>query len=205
MLKDLEFWRSVIFTDEKCFSSVSAFGRQCWRVRNTRFARRNIHERTWSGRVSVSFHGWMWWGGPGELVTIEGNLDSEQYINILETSLIPSVRAYAIPEPYPIYLVQDRSPTDTSRVVRRWFNNHPEIILMDWPSKGCDCNPIENLWAFMVQEWGVDEKTHEAVERKTREVWEGMRRRVNLCSNLIDSMPTRLQEVIDAEGGWTKY
>ena len=152
--KDLEFWRSVIFTDEKCFSSVSAFGLQCWQVRNTKFTRRNIHERTRSGRVSLSFHGWMWWGGPGELVTIEGNLDSEQYINILETSLIPSARAYAIPEPLPIHLVQDRSPIHTSRAVRRWFDNHPEIILLDWPSKGCDCNPIENLWAFMVQELG---------------------------------------------------
>ncbi|KAK3881418.1 hypothetical protein Pcinc_014138 [Petrolisthes cinctipes] len=165
-----DIWKSVIFSDEKCFSSVSAQGRQCWRLRDTRFSAINIAQRSRSGRVSVSVHGWMWWGGPGELVTIEGNLDSQQYINILETSFLPSVRAYAIPEPKPIYFVQDRSPIHTSRAVSNWF------------------------WALMVQEWEVEQKTKEAVERKTREVWE-----------LVESVPRRLQDVIEAEGGWTRY
>lgn len=200
-----EFWKSVIFSDEKCFSSVLAQGRQCWRLRDTRFSAINIAQRTRCGRVSVSVHGWMWWGGPGELVTIEGNLDSQQYINILETSFLPSVRAYAIPEPQPIYFVQDRSPIHTSRAVSNWFNAHPEIVLIDWPSKGCDCNPIENLWALMVQEWEVEQKTKEAVERKTRQVWEGIQRRVDLCSKLVEFVPRRLQDVVEAEGGWTRY
>lgn len=203
--REIELWRSTIFTDEKTFCSVSAFGRQCWRLRKTRFARRNIYETSRSGRVSVSFHGWMWWGGVGELTNIEGHLDGEQYVHILETSFLPSVRAYAIPHPQPIYMVQDLSPIHTCRVVRRWFAAHPEIVLLDWPPKGADCNPIENLWAYMVQEWHVEQKTRREIERKATEVWEGVRNRPNLCSNLVDSLQRRLQEVIDANGGWTHY
>lgn len=93
----VDFWRSVIFTDETSFSSVAALGRQCWRRRNTRFETKHIHTNERSGRVTVAFHGWMCWGGVGELSLIEGHLDSNEYINILETSLLPSVRAYGIP------------------------------------------------------------------------------------------------------------
>lgn len=201
----LDFWRKVIFTDEKCFSSVSKNGRHCWRLRNTRYEAKHINERARSGRVTVSFHGWMWAGGPGELVKIEGHLNSEEYINILETSLLPSVRAYALPEPENIILVQDRSPIHTSRVVTQWFREHPEIQLVDWPPKGCDVNPIENLWGIMVEEWEVPQMTTAAVEAKATEVWESIRRRPDICTKLVDSVRTRLQEVIDAQGGWTKY
>ncbi|KAK4315797.1 hypothetical protein Pmani_012991 [Petrolisthes manimaculis] len=117
---DINFWENVIFTDEKSFSSVAATGRHCWRFPNTRYKARNISARSRSGRVSVSFHGWMWAAGPGEL------------------------------------------------------------------------------------EWQVPEKTLEAIERKAQEVWESIRRRPNICTNLVNSMPSRLQGVIEAQGGWTK-
>lgn len=202
---DQGYWRNVIFTDETTFSSMSSRERHCWRPRGTRYSAINISERGKSGRVSLALYGWMWYGGVGELVPINGNLNSEEYINILETSLLPSIRAYALPEPLQITLVQDRSPIHTSRVVREWFANRPEIELIDWPTKGCDMNPIENLWGMMKQEWGIEEKTKASIERKSTEVWEGFRRRPNICANLVDSMPSRLQKVIQANGGWTRY
>lgn len=143
--------------------------------------------------------------GTRELVTIAGNLNAEEYIDILETSLLPSVRAYALPEPHTIRLEQDRSPIHTSHAVRDWFGRHPEIELLDWPTKGCDCNRIDNLWGMMVREWEVPERTRQAIENKARDVWESIRRRPDICSNLVQSVPAWLQEVIEANGGWTKY
>lgn len=203
--ENVDFWRSVIFTDESSFSSVSTPGRHCRRRIGERYNDNNIWTTDRSGRVSQAIHGWMWYGGVGELIPIEGNMDSYDYINILETSLLPSVRTYAIVEPLPIYLVQDRSPIHTSRIVREWFSNHPELRLLDWPPKGCDINPIENLWGIMKREWEVEEKTKAEIIRKCNEVWESIRRRPDTCSKLVDSLPSRLQEVIVANGGWTKY
>lgn len=57
----------------------------------------------------------------------------------------------------------------------------------------------------MVQEWEVEEKTKAAIVRKAEEVWEGIRRRPDICSRLVDFLPSRLQSVIDVAGGWTKY
>lgn len=203
--ESVEFWRSVIFTDETSFSSVSSSGRHCRRHMGERYDPNFICQIERSGRVSQAMHGWMWYGGVGELVTIEGNMNSYDYINILETSLLPSVRAYAIEEPFPINFVQDRSPIHTSRVVTNWFAHHQEFHLLNWPPKGCDINPIENLWGIMSQEWEVEEKTKAAIVRKCNEIWESFRRTPDICSKLVDSLPSRLQQVIQAGGGWTKY
>lgn len=92
-----EYWRSVIYTDETVFRSVGAEVRQCWRPPNTRYHEKNIQHRAVSGRVSVPFWGWMWAYGPGELVRINGRFTSEQYVEILEQVLIPTVRAMAVP------------------------------------------------------------------------------------------------------------
>ncbi|KAK4030814.1 hypothetical protein OUZ56_024172 [Daphnia magna] len=37
-----------------------------------------------------------------------------------------------------------------SRTTRQWLVEHPEIVALDWPVKGADMNPIENLWGHLV-------------------------------------------------------
>lgn len=204
--KDPEFWNTVIFTDETVLSTVEATARHCWREKGTRYLPENIVERKTSGRKTASFWGWMWAQGPGELVKIEGKFNSQQYIEILEEVLLPSVRAMAIPPHMPITLVQDNSSIHKSKMVREWLDLHPDIIVIDWPPKGCDLNPIEHMWAVMKQDWKVGEpRNATAVEETARRVWDSFRRRPELCQNLVASMPKRLNKVIDAGGGWTGY
>lgn len=203
---DEEFWKSVIFTDETCFCSTQVGKRHCWRLKNTRYNPENIQEIARSGRVSVSFWGWMWAYGPGELVKIDGRLTGIDYIQILEEVLLPSVRVMAFPHPQTIKLVQDNSPIHTSRVVQEWFAQHQEIELIKWPPKGCDLNPIENLWGIMSKDWDVgEERNMHTIERKALEVWESIRRRPNICRRLVESMPERISEVVNVMGGWSHY
>ena len=65
--------------------------------------------------------------GPGELTEIEERLNSEQYVQIMDQVLLPTVRAMLIPEPEPIYHVMDNCPIHNSKLVTDWLNNHPEI------------------------------------------------------------------------------
>ena len=115
---DHSFWKNVIFTDEKYFTSVEARARHCWRRQNTRFDEINIQERAKSGRVGVNFWGWMWAEGPGELVKLSGRFTGHDYVKVLEDVLLRTVRGMAIPHPHPIVLVLDNSPILSSRVVR---------------------------------------------------------------------------------------
>ncbi|KAK3890934.1 hypothetical protein Pcinc_005101 [Petrolisthes cinctipes] len=128
---EVEFWNTVIFTDEKCFTSVESGSRICWRSVNTRYDAKNIQEQGKSGRVSLSFWGWMWANGPRELIKIEGRFTGQKYIDVLENVLIPSVRHTAIPHPHPIRLVHDRSPVHMCRVVQDWLRQHPEVEFLD--------------------------------------------------------------------------
>ena len=142
----------------------------------------------------------------GEITHIEGRFNSDTYLEILEEVMLPSVRAYNFPYPEQYYFVQDRCPVHMSRAVRTWFAEHQEIELLDWPSQGCDMNPIENLWGIMVNEWkDRQERTTHQLYAHISEVWESVRRRPRITENLVASMPRRLQAVIDKEGGWTKY
>ena len=49
--------------------------------------------------------------------------------------------------------MQDNSPIHTARIVQRWFQEQQHVELLDWPSKACDLNPIENIWANIVNVW----------------------------------------------------
>ena len=81
-----------------------------------------------------------------------------------------------------------------------------ELYLLEWPPQSPDLNPIENLWAyfdfvigdrsmmFRAQMWKLLEKT-----------WEKIANDRELLRNLVDSMPRRIDAVLKAEGGPTKY
>jgi len=75
-----------------------------------------------------------------------------------------------------------------------------------WPAQSPDLNLIENLWLDMENElgetWGRigDMST---LERALNTVWNSIPN--ERLIRLIQSMPQRLQAVIDADGGATRY
>ena len=93
-----------------------------------------------------------------------------------------------------------------ARVVMHWFEDHQnQIDLLDWPSKGCDLNPIENVWASIVKSWEPEnERTRRQLVQHTMASWEFLRRKPHLY-NMVASMPQRLREVIEKEGYWASY
>ena len=95
----LNDWARVVFTDEKTFFSTSHGKLHCYRLRNERFERANIYEQARSGHVTANMWGWIHLYGVGELAEIEGRFNAEQYLEILEEVMLPSVRAIALPHP----------------------------------------------------------------------------------------------------------
>ena len=136
---------------KKTFCSTNHGRLHCWRRNNTRYERQNIFEEARSGHVTCNVWGWISVHGMGDITNIDGRFTAEKYVEILEEVFLPSLRERNYPFPDGrIILVQDRCPVHMARIVQRWFATHPEIEVMDWPSKGCDMNVIENIWANMV-------------------------------------------------------
>lgn len=201
-------WDVVIFSDEKVFSTSQDAKKVVWRGNNTRYDEQNVVRMRQSNRINLAYWGWMSSAGPGELTRIDARMDAVEYIRILEEVLLPSVRI-VYPAPHRITLVQDNSAVHSARVVRDWFVEHrAEIEVLPWPAKSPDLNPIENLWAAMVRMWDLRDRpiprTQVELHRHVTEVWESFRRQPT-CANLVASMRTRLQEVVDRNGYWTHY
>jgi hypothetical protein len=72
----LEFWRWVVFTDEKSWSSAAHGQPRIRQPPKQRFNRENIYSIKRSGRTTVSVWGGMWLGGITLLYCVTKNLTS---------------------------------------------------------------------------------------------------------------------------------
>lgn len=149
---------------------------------------------------------WVCLHGAGILTHIEGRFTAAKYIDILEHSFLPSLQETNFPFTGPIIFVHDRCPIHAARVVQQWFADHPYLEVLDWPSKGCDLNPIEGVWANMVNSWEPErERTTQQLVEHTQQQWQSFQGNPQLVYTYCCNMRKRLQAVIEKDGGWTGY
>ncbi|KAK3891127.1 hypothetical protein Pcinc_004920 [Petrolisthes cinctipes] len=104
---------------------------------SARFDDRHIYKVKRSGHVTANMWGWVHLYGMGELTQIIGKFNSDQYLEILEEVMLPTVRAYALPYPERIIYMHDRCPVHTAHVIRRWFEDQRDVELLPWPMSKC--------------------------------------------------------------------
>jgi len=77
---------------------------------------------------------------------------------------------------------------------------------MVWPAQSPDLNPIEHLWRILkikCAEYPEPPKGILELWERAEAEWNKIERGV--CQNLIESMPRRIEAVIKAKEGYTKY
>ncbi len=78
------------------------------------------------------------------------------------------------------------------------------VKVMDWPSISPDLNPIEHLWGIL--KWKVEEHKVPNIHQLRDVVMEEWKRTpVATCEALMNSMPKRVEAVLENNGGHTKY
>ena len=155
------------------------------------------------------------------IVCDEGGIGANEYEDILYNGLFSLIDDLLEPleDPETIqvadentYLfMQNNAPCHNSAEVLEFLEeNH--VPVMEWPPQSPDLNSIENLWVGLKDRFHkrfIEMFNHPSKSLKARyrygevlqEVWYSQGH--ELVDALIESMPRRVQVVLEAKGGWT--
>ena len=113
---------------------------------------------------------------------------------------------------------QDNDPKHTSHLMMGALRNLPDgrkvrlpgwfslngIRLLKWPPNSPDLNPIEQLWQIVKQQLrGNRFENKDLLWHAVNEAWNSSS--LDILISLVDSMPRRINAVINSRGGHTKY
>jgi transposase len=201
----LEDWKKVVWSDETKVNRLGSDGRKwVWKKAGEELSDRLVEGTKKFGGGSVMVWGCMLWEGVGYACKIDGIMDSNLYVQILDDDLQASLDYYH-KSASDIIFQQDNDSKHTSAKAKEWFEDH-DFTLLRWPAISPDLNPIEHVWSHLKRRLGEYENPPAGI----LELWERIQVEwekidAEVCQNLIESMPRRIQAVLRAKGGYTKY
>lgn len=129
-------------------------------------------------------------------------MTADVYIDIINENLEESLLKLGLKDNF--IFQQDNDPKHIAKKSQAFFRSC-RIKQLEWgPPQSPDLNPIENLWAILdnrINKSGVTNKNSyfEALQL----AWENLD--PQHLKNLIESIPRRLQKVIEAKGNHINY
>ena len=196
------FWNNVIWSDETTVYQCPKGKEMILRVHSTQLEHLEaINPQIHSGGFSVMFWGCFSKLGLGPLVAIEGSMNSEKYIELLQDHVIPELQVAG----QPMVFMQDNAPCHKSRATMTFMDEN-NIELLDWPPQSPDLNPIENLWAIIKakrkKKFGMPTSRNDLIEQ-IFSIWDNMDPKI--VENLANSANSRILACLKEKGKVTKY
>jgi transposase len=201
----MEDWKKVVWSDETKINRLGSDGKKwVWKKKGEGLTDRTVQGTQKFGGGSLMMWGCMLWEGPGYATKIDGEMDGDLYINIMQDELAESL-AYYNKQGGEVIFQQDNDPKHTCKKAKAYFQTQDYRVLQ-WPAQSPDLNPIEHLWSHLKKKLGEYEVPPKGIE----ELWERVQQEwekipAEVCQNLIESMPRRVAAVLKAKGGYTKY
>jgi hypothetical protein len=151
----------------------------------------------------------MVWGcitaeGLGRICRVEGIMDAKLYTEILNDDVLGTLKDLGIKKK-DIYFQQDNDPKHNSRLARDWFAAK-HVDKLDWPPNSPDMNIIEHVWHHLDKLV----RTRDPLPSNLNELWLALQEEwthieMDYIEKLFESMPRRVEALIKARGGHTKY
>ena len=200
--KPAEFWDRVIWSDETTVRQAPKGNDVFVHVhQTTKDEDLPINAQLHTGGISVMFWGCFSKLGLGPLVALEGSMNAQRYIQLLEDTLLPELQ---VADAQMVFM-QDNAPCHKAKIVMDFFDtNH--VNIMDWPAQSPDMNPIENLWAVIKarrqKNYGYPKTKFEIIDQ-IFDIWDNIE--PELVSKLADSANKGVSEVLRLNGRVSKY
>lgn len=198
----IQDWKKILFSDESHFYVQGQRSQYIRRCKGEPITEAHIDQY-----VKYPQRQMMWGSfshkGIGSLYPVEGMMNSEKYIEVINEKVQPDMHEH-FPNGDGIFQ-QDSAPCHKAKKVEKTFILK-EIRLLDWPGNSPDLNPIENLWSIVKMELRKrDCTTLDKLRAAIINIWFDDPKIEEHCAKLVESMPERVNQVILNRGGHTKY
>lgn len=148
--------------------------------------------------MKVLVWGAMSWRGLGKLAIVEGTMDSQRYINTLQTHLLSQAAMWFPSGDWQFQ--QDGARCHTSRATLKFLEDN-NIPVLPWTANSPDMNPIEHVWALLKKRvYGIGAETKDELITNIKAVAEDQEYWNPICHALIESMTERVCHVSKTKG-----
>lgn len=201
---DIADWQNVMFSDESRFCLYTNDRRMpVYRRPGERYLQCNFAPHVQFGGGSVMVWGAISVEGRTELVTLPGaRMTAARYItDILDPHVIP-YGPFIGPD---FVYMHDNARPHIARIVQDYLRDTGTHV-MEWPARSPDLNPIEHVWDTLQQRLSGRRmviRTLQQLEAVLVEEWQNIPQAY--IANLYARMPHRMEAVIQARGGSTRY
>ena len=206
-MKNVEegFWETVIFTDESKYNIYAPDGHlRVWRRPGIPTLNHHVRETVKFGGGNVMVWGAITYKGVGKLVFIEGKMNSVLFFDVLKEGFCETLRMNGMSSEE-VYLQQDNDPKHVSKYTKNELDK-AGIDVLPWASCSPDMNPIEHVWNdvdFRLRKRSIQPTNKHELMKAIEEKW--MNTSPEYIKSLYNSMPTRINALYQAKGGFTKY
>jgi len=140
-----------------------------------------------------------------EIGFIDGSLGARKYKTLLQAKLIPFMQQVEHATGVVPVFQHDRATAHTAVATTEWLAEKG-IDEMDWPSKGADINPIENILGALARLVYADNRQFASVRELKAAILDCWTRlSQGVIAAAVDSMPHRMVEVVAKHGGRIGY
>jgi hypothetical protein len=192
-------WNTALFADEKVwYLDGPEYRPLLWQDR--RDAPR-IVPRTGARNVKVHVWGAFSVGCTPDLVVLEQPFNSQEYIRTLQDAQLTTGGIQQC------VLFHDRHPVHKSFETNNWLTENG-VQTQLFPAKAADINPIENLWAAISSQVYPQNKTYSSKAELLAAIqaaWRSIQADAATRARYVNSMPSRLEEVVVNKGGLTQH
>lgn len=200
------YWSHIIYSDEcraKLFGSDGLDW--CWQRQYEVFDARYTKKYVAHDHEQVMVWGCITSAGAGRLRRIDGTLDAEKYVSVLEQGLLGTLKDYNL-NPLEVVFQHDNDPKHKSRKAQDWLLKLNSFLVLPWPSNSPDLNVIENIWAHLkrcIRRRSVKPRNADELWAALEEEWLSID--PSVIVNLYNSIPRRIRAVLKNRGRATRY